>query len=124
LILESKDNKNVIISTGTASGKSLTYQIPIINSIFNDPEASSLLLFPTKALAADQNKSMQNLLLSMRKGYPQFFTSICAGLYDGDISQSERSSIRKSSNIIISNPDMLHIGILPHHPTWEHFFSK
>ena len=112
---------NVIISTGTASGKSLCYQVPIISSVLENEKATALLLFPTKALSADQLKSFSNISSQINKATSK---NIRIGIYDGDSSSSARLTIRKHSNIVISNPDMLHIGILPHHPAWERFFSN
>ena len=112
---------NVIISTGTASGKSLCYQVPIISSILENEQATALLLFPTKALSADQLKGFSNIASQINTATSK---KIRIGIYDGDSSSSARLTIRKYSNVIISNPDMLHFGILPHHPAWERFFSN
>jgi len=113
--------KNVIISTGTASGKSLCYQLPIISSILEDFESTSLLLFPTKALTSDQMKGFQDLITYVNS---HFTKKIGLGIYDGDTTSSRKTTIRNNSRIIFSNPDMLHIGILPHHTLWQSFFAR
>lgn len=108
--------KNVVISSGVASGKSLIYQIPIIQSILQDKNSRALLLFPTKALTQDQAFKMGELTRTS--------PSIACAIYDGDTPSESRHSIRKEANIIFSNPDMLHLGILPHHGLWSSFFSR
>jgi DEAD/DEAH box helicase domain-containing protein len=100
---------HTVISTSTSSGKSLIYQLPILESIEKDSQSCFLLLFPTKALAQDQ-KERFNL-------FP--FTN--TAIYDGDTMKSERITIRNTCNIILSNPDMLHVSILPHHNLWIRF---
>ncbi len=108
-------HKNIILATGTASGKTLAYNLPVLATILQDPEARALYLFPTKALAQDQYSNLQ------------FFQSkiinLKSSIYDGDTPQSQRSMIRKNARIVLSNPDMLHTGILPHHSNWSDFFS-
>jgi DEAD/DEAH box helicase domain-containing protein len=113
--------KHVIISTGTSSGKSLCYQIPILSSILNDENATALLLFPTKALSTDQAKAFRGITQLIAD---QGMKDIPIGVYDGDTNKKNRTSIRNSANILITNPDMLHIGLLPHHTSWERFFSN
>jgi len=105
------DGHNVVLATGTASGKSLAYQLPILNTLHLDPRATALLLFPTKALARDQ--------LEWFDDYP----IARAHVYDGDTPQNQRKMIRECANIIISNPDMLHLGIMPYHTNWIEFLS-
>lgn len=109
--------KNVVISSGVASGKSLIYQIPILQSILQDKQSRALLLFPTKALTQDQALKMGELGSS--SPFP-----IRGAIYDGDTPSDSRHSIRKEANIVFSNPDMLHLGILPHHGLWSSFFSR
>ena len=104
--------KHVVLSTGTASGKSLAYQLPILDQIAKGNPAKALLLFPTKALARDQ------------LSYVNAFPGVLARPYDGDTPHNQRKSIRQQANIIISNPDMLHLGILPYHTHWSAFFSQ
>jgi DEAD/DEAH box helicase domain-containing protein len=98
-----------IITTGTASGKSLCFQLPTLEVLSTDRTARALYLYPTKALAQDQARALHAF------GLPQ---AIRPAIYDGDTPRAERAAIRKRSNLIITNPDMLHVGILPHHPAW------
>ena len=114
---------NVVIATGTASGKTLCYTMPIFNDLLNNNHITALHLFPTKALTGDQ-KSKINQINSMvlalsHKSMPD----ICPAIYDGDTPQRDRLSIRNKANLILTNPDMLHIGILPHHTLWERILS-
>ncbi len=102
--------ENVVLATGTASGKTLCYNLPVLAAISENPKARALYLFPTKALAQDQLSVISN----------QF--SVSAAIYDGDTPQANRSLIRKNARIVLSNPDMLHTGILPHHTNWAEFF--
>src|ERR1700690_2236604 len=97
--------KNIVIATGTASGKTLAYNLPVITSILNDDTARALYLFPTKALAQDQLATLERLN-APSLNFP-------AAIYDGDTPQRDRAVIRKKARIILSNPDMLHTGILP-----------
>lgn len=105
------------IVTATASGKSLCYQLPVLESIAADYRRRALFLFPTKALAQDQLRSLMGLT---HKHLPL----IRAGIYDGDTPQNERAALRANANILISNPDMLHVGILPNHTLWRRFLSN
>ncbi len=104
--------ENLILATGTASGKSLCYNLPVLATITENPAARALYLFPTKALAQDQFSALTG----------QF--SIAAAIYDGDTPADQRALIRKNARILLSNPDMLHTGILPHHAVWASFFSS
>ncbi len=108
-------NKNIILASGTASGKTLAYNLPVLAEMLQNPEARALYLFPTKALAQDQLSTLQNLT-------PDTW-NLTHAIYDGDTPQSQRPTIRKTARIILSNPDMLHTGILPHHANWGDFFS-
>lgn len=110
--------ENIVISTGTSSGKSLCYSIPILNQQLNQPGATALLLFPTKALTNDQQNSFSDFANLLPGG------AIRPAIYDGDTPSSQRSAIRKTASILLTNPDMLHQGILPHHTNWARFFSK
>ena len=123
--------ENVVVVTPTASGKTLCYNIPVLNSLLQTPEAAgdtralrALYLFPTKALAQDQLAELQALagdrLLPTTGQQPLHALS---ATYDGDTPQSRRPQIRKTARIVISNPDMLHAGILPHHTRWAQFFQ-
>jgi DEAD/DEAH box helicase domain-containing protein len=104
-----------IITTGTASGKSLCFQLPTLEVLTSDPGARALFIYPTKALAQDQARSLARFGLHKQ---------IRPAIYDGDTPRQERSAIRKRSNLVITNPDMLHVGILPHHAAWGDLFSN
>jgi DEAD/DEAH box helicase domain-containing protein len=104
-----------VITTGTASGKSLCFQLPTLEVLAGDPTARALYLYPTKALAQDQARSLHRFGLTKH---------IRPAIYDGDTPRQERSAIRKRSNLIITNPDMLHVGILPHHAAWGDLFAN
>ena len=107
---------NIILSTSTASGKTLAYNLPVFSSLIQDDNARALYLFPTKALAQDQLSNLQSIQSSI--------TNLKSAIYDGDTPQSARSAIRKNARIILTNPDMLHTGILPHHTNWLDFFTN
>ena len=111
--------ENFVVVTGTASGKSLCYNLPVLQSLFNDPEARALYLFPTKALSQDQASVLHVLLEAMGA-----VEQIPVRTYDGDTPTARRRSIREEARLLISNPDMLHAGILPHHPRWASFFEN
>ena len=104
-----------IVTTGTASGKSLCFQLPTLEVLTTDPAARALYLYPTKALAQDQARSLHRFGLEK---------AIRPAIYDGDTPRPERAAIRKRSNLIITNPDMLHVGILPHHDAWGDLFAN
>ncbi len=104
-----------IVTTGTASGKSLCFQLPTIEVLSSDRAARALYLYPTKALAQDQARALHAFGLHKQ---------IRPAIYDGDTPRAERSAIRKRSNLILTNPDMLHVGILPHHPAWGELFAN
>ena len=110
--------ENVAIVSGTASGKTLCYNLPVIDSLLKHSEGRVLYLFPTKALAQDQLLGLRNLLSGINQSG---HTSV--NIYDGDTPQHTRSLIRRQSSIILTNPDMLHTGILPHHTAWKDFFT-
>ncbi len=106
--------RDTVITAGTASGKTLAYQLPVIEALISDPDATALLLYPTKALAHDQLRSFQAFELP----------EIRAATYDGDTPSDERARIRRRSNVVLTNPDMLHVGILPHHAGWADFLHR
>ncbi|MCB5251501.1 MAG: DEAD/DEAH box helicase, partial [Candidatus Cloacimonetes bacterium] len=112
--------QSVVISSGVASGKSLCYQLPILNGLILEPKSRALMLYPTKALAQDQSQKMIQLCsaLSAKTG-----KKIYSAIYDGDTPTQDRSRIRRQANIIFSNPDMLHLGILPNHTLWSSYFA-
>lgn len=112
--------KNILLATPTASGKSLTYQLPITEAIHADPHTSALLLFPFKALARDQVRNLDQLQGSLFTGSHRRM----AAVYDGDTSQSDRKKIRKNPpHMLVTNPDMLHYGLLPYHTRWHQFLK-
>lgn len=108
--------ENVILSTGTASGKTLAYNLPVISELLTNPQSRALYLFPTKALAQDQFSNLQS--------FQSQIVNLKSSIYDGDTPQKDRSSIRQNARILLTNPDMLHTGILPHHTNWLDFFSN
>ncbi len=109
---------NVMVATSSASGKSLCYNIPIMEALLNEPSSCALYLFPTKALAQDQLRGLSELF------YPEFIKADELATYDGDTPTSERAAIKKKARLILSNPDMLHIGIMPNHKSWLRFFKQ
>ena len=111
--------KNIVLATGTASGKTLAYNLPIIASLMTNKDARALYLFPTKALAQDQLATLAGLNIETFKR-----SNFSTAIYDGDTPQSQRLLIRVNARIILSNPDMLHTGILPHHTNWADFFRN
>ena len=106
-----REGKNVMVSTSSASGKTLCYNIAVIEAILNEQRTCALYLVPTKALAQDQLHELQDLLSTS-------FTIDTVATFDGDTPQLERTEIRKQARVILTNPDMLHIGILPNHSSW------
>jgi DEAD/DEAH box helicase domain-containing protein len=100
--------ESVIVTTGTASGKSLAFNLPVLDAIAREPKTRALYLYPTKALAQDQARALAELRVKGLK----------PAIYDGDTPGERRWQIRKWSNLILTNPDMLHVGVLPHHDRW------
>jgi DEAD/DEAH box helicase domain-containing protein len=100
--------ENVVVTTGTASGKSLAFNLPVLDAIAREPKTRALYLYPTKALSQDQARSLAELRLKGLK----------PAIYDGDTPGERRWQIRKWSNLVLTNPDMLHVGVLPHHDRW------
>src|ERR1700735_3139184 len=105
------DGKNVVIVTPTASGKTLCYNLPVLNAILEDADTRAIYLFPTKALAQDQLTELHDLNGRLENRFGVF-------TYDGDTPSDARKAIREKSHIVLTNPDMLHTGILPHHTRW------
>jgi DEAD/DEAH box helicase domain-containing protein len=99
---------NTIVTTSTASGKSLAFNLPVLDLLAREPKSRALYLYPTKALAQDQARALSGFAL---KG-------VKPAIYDGDTESERRWQIRKWANVILSNPDMLHVGVLPHHDRW------
>jgi DEAD/DEAH box helicase domain-containing protein len=113
--------RNVVVTTPTASGKTLCYNVPILSTILRDPSARALYLFPTKALAQDQLAELHEL--AGRLSRPDDL-EIGVFTYDGDTPQDARRAIRGRAHLVLSNPDMVHSGILPHHPRWAKLFEN
>jgi DEAD/DEAH box helicase domain-containing protein len=109
--------RNVVVVTGTASGKTLCYYVPTAEALIADSTATMLYIYPTKALAQDQLRGLGMFHVE------QWGVDFLAGTYDGDTPQSLRSKLRTGGNIILTNPDMLHQGILPNHARWNRFFT-
>ncbi|MFQ5616474.1 MAG: DEAD/DEAH box helicase, partial [Anaerolineales bacterium] len=112
--------RNLVVATGTASGKTLCYNLPILDRLLRAPEARALYLFPTKALARDQWAVISDQL-SVNSGQ---LSVLNTAAYDGDTPRSQRPKIRANAHLIISNPDMLHFGVLPYHTRWGAFFPR
>jgi DEAD/DEAH box helicase domain-containing protein len=103
-----KRGEHVVVATGTASGKTLAFNLPVLDALAAEPKLRALYLYPTKALAQDQARALSAFRLPRLR----------AAIYDGDTEAERRWQIRKWSNVILTNPDMLHIGVLPHHDRW------
>ena len=114
--------RHPVIVTGTASGKTLCYNLPVLDHLLRAPVARALYLFPTKALAHDQQDEVRGLMAALRVREGQ--AGIAVASYDGDTPTDARPAVRAGARLIISNPDMLHAGILPHHVSWSDFFSQ
>jgi DEAD/DEAH box helicase domain-containing protein len=108
---------NVVIVTPTASGKTLCYNLPILNAVLENPDTRALYIFPTKALAQDQLAELEDLEEKLGDSF-----GVCT--YDGDTPSDARQSIRQKGHIVLTNPDMLHAGILPHHTKWTRLFEN
>src|ERR1700687_5634871 len=109
--------KNVVIVTPTASGQTLCYNLSVLNAVLENPDARALYLFPTKALAQDQLAELHDLNQRLEDRFGVF-------TYDGDTPADARKAIREKSHIVLTNPDMLHTGILPHHTRWTRLFEN
>lgn len=109
------EGRDVVVVTGTSSGKTLCYNVPVIQTCLTEPVATALYLFPTKALAQDQAGKLEQLVPG---------ADVRVGIYDGDTPKSQRGAIRRSAHVVLTNPDMLHIGILPGHENWGRFFKS
>jgi DEAD/DEAH box helicase domain-containing protein len=111
------DGKNVVIVTPTASGKTLCYNLPVLNAILEDTDTRAIYLFPTKALAQDQLTELHDLNGRLENRFGVF-------TYDGDTPSDARKAIREKGHLVLTNPDMLHTGILPHHARWTRLFEN
>jgi DEAD/DEAH box helicase domain-containing protein len=105
---------NVVVTSGTASGKSLSFNLPVLDDLARGHGGRALYLYPTKALAQDQARKLSDLRLGVLRH----------AIYDGDTPREDRPGIRRRSNLILTNPDMLHIGVLPHHKSWGNFLAN
>ena len=106
--------EHIVVATGTASGKTLAFNLPVLDALAREPKTRALYLYPTKALAQDQARALNELRVPKVK----------AAIYDGDTPGEQRWQIRKWSNLILTNPDMLHLGVLPHHDRWGDVLSN
>ena len=113
-IADVRAGRHVVVATGTASGKSLCYQLPMLEQAVRTPTNTALYLAPTKALARDQLRQLRGFRLPHAR----------AAVYDGDTPAQERDAIRRTANVLLTNPDMLHVGILPHHRRWGEFLQR
>jgi DEAD/DEAH box helicase domain-containing protein len=104
-----------IVTTGTASGKSMCFNLPVLDVLCRDTRARALYLYPTKALAQDQARALGAFGLTKQ---------VRPAIYDGDTPREARADIRKRANVVLTNPDMLHVGILPNHPAWAELFAN
>ncbi len=114
----SRSGKNVMIATASASGKTLCYNLAVLQSLIEDPFSRALYLFPTKALAQDQLRTLHQLASPGLLAYSECAT------FDGDTPMLERREIKKRAKIVLTNPDMLHVGILPNHRSWSRLFRN
>ncbi|GAB6890161.1 DEAD/DEAH box helicase [Geobacillus stearothermophilus] len=112
-----RSGRNIVAVTPTASGKTLCYNLPVLQAIAEAPESRALYLFPTKALAQDQKNELHEIIAEMG-------TPIYSYTYDGDTAPALRQKIRQAGHIVITNPDMLHTAILPHHTKWMSLFEQ
>jgi DEAD/DEAH box helicase domain-containing protein len=113
-----REGKNVMVATSSASGKTLCYNAPVMEAILAEPRSCALYLFPTKALAQDQLRSLKETF------YPALFRAGEVTTFDGDTPQVERADIRKRARVVLTNPDMLHLGILPNHQQWSRLLRR
>src|ERR1700736_4621343 len=112
-----RGGRNVVVVTPTASGKTLCYNLPVLQGLIERPDSRALYLFPTKALAQDQLAELG----ALSKSLP---IDVKVAVYDGDTPPGQRTAIREGGHIVLTNPDMLHTGILPHHTRWRRLFSS
>jgi len=110
---KARQGENVMVATSSASGKTLCYNLPVLEAILTETGSRALYLFPTKALAQDQLRGLQELFC------PHLLKMDESATFDGDTPQAERAEVRKKTRVILTNPDMLHVGILPNHQSWS-----
>ncbi len=111
---EAAADSDLVITSGTASGKSLAFNLPVLNGIAARPKDRALYLYPTKALAQDQARKLAQLRPP----------NLREAIYDGDTPREERPAIRRSNNLVLTNPDMLHVAVLPNHKSWGDFLAN
>ncbi|HEX2034861.1 MAG TPA: DEAD/DEAH box helicase [Chloroflexota bacterium] len=111
------DGKDVVVVTATASGKTLCYNLPVLQAVLGDPRRRALYLFPTKALSQDQYAELHELIEALGVDVKTY-------TYDGDTPVAARRAVRLAGHIVVTNPDMLHTGILPHHTKWQRLFEN
>src|SRR4029078_4598586 len=112
--LEAGADSNLVITSGTASGKSLSFNLPVLDGIAREPLRRAFYLYPTKALAQDQARKLGELRPP----------NLREAIYDGDTPREDRPSIRRRANLVLTNPDMLNVGVLPHHKRWGDFLAN
>ena len=112
-----RGGENIVVVTPTASGKTLCYNLPVLDQILKEPASRALYLFPTKALSADQVDELQGLIRTLERDIKTF-------TYDGDTPASARRAIRAAGHVVVTNPDMLHTAVLPHHTKWLRLFEN
>ncbi len=113
-----REGRDLVVVTGTASGKSLCFQLPVLERLLAEPAAKALFLFPTKALCQDQFRSFAQARDAARLGH------LLAGVYDGDTPDTVRRKLRDEASILFTNPDMLHAGLMPQHARWAPFLAQ
>jgi DEAD/DEAH box helicase domain-containing protein len=111
---ETARRSNLILTSGTASGKSLSFNLPVLDGIAREPKRRAIYLYPTKALAQDQARKLGELRPP----------GLREAIYDGDTPREDRPSIRRRANLVLTNPDMLNVGVLPHHKRWGDFLAN
>lgn len=117
-----RSGKNVFIVTPAASGKTLCYNVPVLDAALNDTRSCALYLFPTKALSQDQLRGLRELFALPQPSSPILaLPGLDCAIFDGDTPPEERGEIKRSSRLVLTNPDMLHLGILPNHQSWSRF---
>ena len=116
------EGRDVVVATSTASGKSVCYHLPVLDRLLREPgDARALYLFPTKALARDQMAELEGFLSSADRA--EEGRRLCVAVYDGDTPPATRRALREAGDLVVTNPHMLHAGILPNHTKWQGLFS-
>ncbi len=115
-----RGGRDVVVVTATASGKTMCYNLPVLEALLEDADATALYLFPTKALAQDQLGTLKR----WKAHAPALGEALRPATYDGDTPRHNRRAIRTTANVVLTNPDMMHVGILPYHPRWATFLKN